>query len=390
MEKWTRLLVFLATWLSIIALAWILIRLANSIQHTVLLFSVSALLAYALDPVVELLRSWGQISVRGRKLAFSRSFSVTIVFILLISLLVVAVMALTRPAVHQVRLIADPKVQHMYMREVRELLHRGDLQLQKVGVHHKMQDYFSNPSALPPSIVSAESEVERSTVLFIGALAVSIGEVIIVLLITVYLLIYSAEMKRKFNAMLPESLLPHAEVWEEDVNRILGGFVRGQLTISILLGIAAAIACAAVGIRFWLLIGFFVMGASLIPVFGPYIGAAPAIVLALLTPTHFGSGGGVAAALVLLVVFTTINEAASKVLYPRLVGRAIGLHEVLVLFVLFAGLELDGVAGVLFAAPVTAIGLATVVHLYRFWLNLPDSLIFKGDKAQSSSPELPG
>jgi predicted PurR-regulated permease PerM len=89
----------------------------------------------------------------------------------------------------------------------------------------------------------------------------------------------------------------------------------------------------------------------------------------------------------LLLVFTTINEAASKVLYPRLVGRAIGLHEVLVLFVLFAGLEVDGVPGVLFAAPVTAIGLATVIHLYRYWLNLPDSLIFKPERSAPAGSE---
>ena len=378
MEKWTRLLVFLATWLSIIALAGILIRLADSIQHTVLLFSVGALLAYALDPVVEMLRNKVNFSIGGRTVRLSRGASVGIVFVLLAALLVIAVLALTRPAIHQFRLIQEPQVQHYYIREVREVLKKGDLQLQKIGVHRRMQDYFSNPSTLPPGIVTAESEVERGTVLFIGALAVSIGEILIVLLITIYLLIYSSEMRVKFNAMLPESLLPYAKVWEEDVNRILGGFVRGQLTISILLGVAAAIACAAVGIRFWLLIGFFVLGASLIPVFGPYIGAAPAILLALLTPTHFANN--MVAAVVLLLVFVAINEAASKVLYPRLVGRAIGLHEVLVLFVLFAGLEIDGVPGVLFAAPVTAIAFATVVHLYRFWQNLPDSLIFKPER----------
>jgi predicted PurR-regulated permease PerM len=313
--------------------------------------------------------------------------SVGIVFLILTAILALAITSLTRPALHQLRLLGDPQVQKFYRKEAMDLLISGDARLSKMGVHHKMQDYLNNPSSLPPSIQTAESEMGKSTVLFIGGLAISVGEGLIVLLITIYLLIYSGEMRTKFNAMLPPSLLPHAEVWEEDVNRILGGFVRGQLTISILLGIAAAIACAAVGIRFWLLIGIFVLGASLIPVFGPYIGAAPAVILALLTPTHFASR--IVAAIVVLLVFITINEGASKVLYPRLVGRAIGLHEVLVLFVLFAGLELGGVAGVLFAAPVTAIAIATIVHLFRFWQNLPDSLLFNTRRIIGQEPGQP-
>ena len=76
-----------------------------------------------------------------------------------------------------------------------------------------------------------------------------------------------------------------------------------------------------------------------------------------------------------MVAFTVINEVSSKILYPKLVGAALGLHEVLVLFVLFAGLEINGIVGVLFAAPVAAIAIVSVVHLYRFWQDLPDSLL---------------
>jgi predicted PurR-regulated permease PerM len=51
----------------------------------------------------------------------------------------------------------------------------------------------------------------------------------------------------------------------------------------------------------------------------------------------------IAAAIIVIVLFVFINEIGSKILYPRLVGQAIGLHEMLVLFAIFAGLELGGV-----------------------------------------------
>jgi predicted PurR-regulated permease PerM len=387
MEKWTRLLVVVATWILILVLLAGLIRLTLYIQHTVLLFALGMLLAYALDPVVEALRKRTQMTIAGRSRVLSRSGAVGIVFVLLVAIVVVGIVALSRPAMHQFKLLEDRRLQTQYRQEAIGGMLWIDRQLKILHVNRSVQDYIHDPSSLPPSVKAAESSIERSTVIFLGDIAVSLGETLIVLLITVYLLIYSGEMKRKFNEMLPDALLTYAMVWEEDVNRILGGFVRGQLTISIALAITSALACAIVGIKFWLLIGLFVLGASLIPVFGPYIGAAPAILLALLTPTHFANR--IVAAVVLLVIFVTINEAASKILYPRLVGKAIGLHEVLVLFVLFAGLEIGGVVGVLFAAPVTAIAFATIVHLYRFWQNLPDSLIFNGANTRKVLPNPP-
>jgi len=76
-----------------------------------------------------------------------------------------------------------------------------------------------------------------------------------------------------------------------------------------------------------------------------------------------------------VVLFVAINEIGGKVLYPKLVGSALGLHEVVVLFVLFAGLEINGIVGTLFAAPVAALVIVTAVHLYRLWSDLPDELI---------------
>jgi predicted PurR-regulated permease PerM len=148
------------------------------------------------------------------------------------------------------------------------------------------------------------------------------------------------------------------------------------------MGAAAALGCLLLGLKLWLLIGLFVVVASLIPVFGPYVGAVPAIAAALIGPTHLHNN--VLAAVLILVYFIVINEVGSKVLYPKLVGAALGLHTVLVLFVLFAGLEISGIVGVLFAAPLTALVIVSVVHLYRLWQDLPDSLL--SDVARREGP----
>ena len=98
-------------------------------------------------------------------------------------------------------------------------------------------------------------------------------------------------------------------------------------------------------------------------------------------PTHIPNP--VVAAIAVVVLFVVINEVGGKVLYPKLVGSALGLHEVVVLFVLFAGLEINGIVGTLFAAPVAALAIVTMIHLYRLWSDLPDDLISNANRREA-------
>ena len=389
MEKWTRLLVIVSTILVLIVFASALVRLGLYIHHTILLFSLGVLVAYALDPLVEALRLRPELSRLVGKLphrtkhdpeapeTMPRGAAIAIVFVGLIAVVGLSMYGLSRPLTREVHALNDKRQKQLYLDNTERFLGNSDASLQRIGIHtdlhQQFSDYLTDPSSIPVGAQNFMKSAESAALPFVRDLIVSAGESVIVLLIALYMLIYCRQMRVRVNELVPDKLRRHLVVWEEDVNRILGGYVRGQLTIAILMGVAAAIGCLALGIHIWLIIGLFVAIASLIPVFGPYIGAVPAVIAALVGPTHLASN--FVAALILMAFFVVINEVGSKVLYPRLVGQAIGLHEVLVLFVIFAGLEIDGIPGVLFAAPVTAIVIVTLVHLYRFWLELPDSLL---------------
>lgn len=399
MEKWTRLLVVVATCLLLVAFVAVAVRLAMYIQHTLLLFALGGLIAYALEPLVSFLRYGPLLRIEknpetGRKrivalrpdpanhrAGMPRWLAITIVFVGVFVLLGLIGYALERPLAKQIHLLSDKRIQNLYEMRAEMFLSNLDTQLGRIGIHTNFALYLLEPSSIPQSVRDRATDIANQAIPFAKDFAVFIGEAVFVLLIAIYLLIYGSELRLRLNRCLPESLLSHAIVWEEDVNRILGGFVRGQLLIALVMGFGAAMASLIVGIHFWLLIGLFVVVVSFIPVFGPYIGAIPAVILALIAPSHIGNN--VVAAIVVICLFTLINELGSKVLYPRLVGQAIGLHEVLVLFAIIAGLELGGVVGVLFAAPMTAVVIATVVHLYRFWQDLPDSLLYR----PASAPE---
>jgi predicted PurR-regulated permease PerM len=362
MDKWTRLLVVLATLLLLFAFVAVAVRLGLIIHHTLLLFALGALVAYALEPLV------GWLHHRGVR----RQGAVAIVFIGLVIVIGMGAWWL------EGKISAQAHAIPLYEQKGMAFAGRIDLELAKHHIHYSLVQTIEHP---PRNVQRQETEAAHQALPLLTKSATFIGESLVVILIALYFLIFSPEMRTKFNQMLPAELQTRADIWETDVSRILGGFVRGQLLIALIMGAAAGLGCLALGIGPWLLIGLFVTVAALIPVFGPYLGAIPAVIAALIGPTHFHNP--VIAAVLVVIWFVIINEAGGKVLYPRLVGSALGLHEVLVLFVLFAGLEIDGIVGTLLAAPVAALAIVSIVHLYRYWQNIPDGLLSNTARRES-------
>ena len=377
-SQWLRLLVTTTTLLMLILFVGVVVRLGMGIHHTLLLFALGGLVAYALDPLVERLRHPVHGKSADPSKGLSRKASVAIVFLGLIALLGFGFWSLGGHLEGQVRTFQEDAPQ--YRQRALVLAANADQQLAAHHIKFSVTETIQHP---PGSASSLGKRFGASALDLLKHFVTDAGESVIVLLIALYFLLFGADMKEKFNALLPPTLLKHVKPWQADINRILGGFVRGQVIIALVMGAAAALGLLLIGVHLWLLIGLIVVVAALIPVFGPYIGALPAVLAALIGPTHIHSP--IASAAAVLVLFIVINEAGSKILYPKLVGQALGLHEVFVLFVLFAGLEIDGIVGTLFAAPVAALSIVTIVHLYRLWIGLPEDDL--ADMAKRDGPE---
>ncbi|HEY3331463.1 MAG TPA: AI-2E family transporter [Capsulimonadaceae bacterium] len=378
--KWLRLLIVTVTVLLLLGLLAVVIRLAAAIHHTLLLFALGALIAYALDPAVEKLRHIRLTSRQKTHRTPSRGATVGMLFFVVIAFAAIGLTLTAEQVTHQ---IATLQADFPHYRD------RGMAMAQNVdatlAARHVNFSLVSAIQSPPEGVRTFVAKIGTEIVPILEHTFANVGESVIVLLISLYLLLYASEMKEKLNGLLPAKVRGTVELWQTDVNRILGGFVRGQVLIAVVMGAMTGIACLLLGIHLWLIIGLFVVVAALIPVFGPYLGAVPAVIAALIGPTHIHNP--IAAAVVVIVLFVVINEIGSKILYPRLVGAALGLHEVLVLFVLFAGLEIGGIVGVLFAAPVTALAIVSMVHLFRYWQDVPDSLIADVTQRQAATAD---
>jgi predicted PurR-regulated permease PerM len=166
------------------------------------------------------------------------------------------------------------------------------------------------------------------------------------LVITFYYL-----MERSFirtvvlNEMSPRMQQRVARIWD-DAEAKVGGWLRGQLTLCLIIGVAAAIGYGIIGVPFWPVLGVWAAITEIIPVLGPWLGGIPAVVLALTVSFEM------AALTTAVVVFIQMME--NWVLVPRVMRGAVGLTPLTVFIAITAGAEFYGIIGTLLAIPIAA------------------------------------
>lgn len=131
------------------------------------------------------------------------------------------------------------------------------------------------------------------------------------------------------------------------ISRILAGFIQGQLMIAFIVGMLETVGLALIGMKYPLALGMIGGLANIIPYFGPYIGAVPAIAVALtISPMK---------AVWTAAVFIVVQQIDNNFISPKMIEDKLGLHPVATIFAVLAGGEFFGVPGMLLAVPVVAI-----------------------------------
>jgi len=179
------------------------------------------------------------------------------------------------------------------------------------------------------------------------------------------------------DALIPR---PHVEIVRDQARQVdytLAGFVRGQATVCVVLGLGYGLALSLAGLEFGFVIGILSGILAFIPYVGSIFGLFASVGLALLQfddPVRIGIIAG---------IFIVGQVLEGNVLTPKLVGERVGLHPVWVIFSLFAGGAVLGFMGMLLALPVAAsVGVLTrfAVAQYR------QSPIYLGDDNDNDDP----
>jgi predicted PurR-regulated permease PerM len=200
-----------------------------------------------------------------------------------------------------------------------------------------------------------------------------------------YLLLDWDRMIARLDSLVPRNQVGAVREIANEMNRTIAGFVRGQGSLCLILGVYYAVGLSLIGLNFGLLIGFFTGMISFIPYVGSTVGLILAVGMALVQfwPDYIW-------VIITAIIFFTGQFIEGNILQPKLVGQSVGLHPVWLMFALFAFGVLFGFLGVLVAVPCAAAVGVLVRFAVRRYLN---SDLYYGEPASviddQSPPSIP-
>jgi predicted PurR-regulated permease PerM len=347
-------------WIQLVSLPVLLLLIwtvAGTVRHVVFLFLVAGLLALLLNPLVRgLTRVW-----------IPRGLGVAIVYLAFAGAVAAASIALgtvvvdqTRSASHRVdayftKEYGQPGVTHADRDVDRLQTWLNTHHLRQIKIRKQAHDFVNNirTNDIQKYTTRAINFVEGAA---IGTVKL-LFSLVLLLVISIYMLLDMERLSRAVNRRFPPP--PGAPPLLVQIEHSLAAYVKGQSLLSLIMGTSAGFGLWLLGTLGWgpglakyaVIFGAWVAFTELIPYLGPWLGAVPPFAYELVVHPI--------SALWVVILFLFIHQIEGHVVVPNVMGSALRLHPLLVIFGLLAGGEIYGLPGVLVALPLLAAARAT-------------------------------
>lgn len=328
-------------------------------------FLAGFVLAYFLDPIADRLQSWG----------LSRLTAALLIVIVALVLLVTALVVFVPMLADQIGRFA------------------GELPALVQSLATRLNGWA--PDWMKDAVAKSGADIQGSITQFAGnaanwvlgvlktllsgglALVNLVSLLVVTPIVAFYMLIDWDRMIDAIDSWVPRDYVDTVRELGRDVNAAMAGFIRGQGTVCLVLGIFYATGLTIAGLKFGLAIGLLAGALTFIPYAGAATGGVVAIGVALVQfwPDYWAIG-------LVVAVFGVGQFLEGNFLSPKLVGKSIGLHPVWLMFALFAFGYVFGFVGLLLAVPMAA----AAGVLVRFGLKqyLASRLYLGADDAEGS------
>ncbi|MHA0855629.1 AI-2E family transporter [Paenibacillus sp. CMAA1364] len=344
-NKWFRLMIWILLGLIIVYFVWLLrplfIHAYQFLKIILAPFVVAMIISYVLNPVVCMLQN--------RKVP--RLIAVLLIYAVFISSLVVILMNIIPMFIDQL----DELNEHLpeMTMNAQYFVTNLDSNLLPSGVRNGVMDWF----------FQWEDRLAHGISDFMNNIGNTIN-VVLNIFIVPFLIFYILKdfdvFEKVVVSYLPRSGRKTIVVALKEIDGALGSYVRGQFMVCLIIGVLAYIGYMIIGMPYALLLASVVAVFNVIPYLGPFLGAAPAVIMASTVSFRM--------VLFVIVVNTVCQMMESNVISPQIVGRKLHLHPVLIIFALLVGGELAGIIGLILAVPLLATLKVIVQHLFTYYI----------------------
>ena len=290
--------------LGILALGWVLLQITDII----LIIFLSFILMSALRPTVEKLESF----------KFPRSLAILSVYIVFIGFLVLLVSSVLPQLIEQTILL---------WQRIPEIT-------------SKIMPFVPlNFGFLTQQITPVGENLLRVTVGFFS----NFFTLLTIFVLTFYLLLERQHLEESFRSIFGEEkgIKIVKIIWK--IEEKLGYWLRGQIIMMVLIGLASFIGLTALGVDYALPLAITAGMMEIIPIVGSLIASVPAILVAFVTSPVL--------ALAVIALYFIIHQSEGNLIYPTIMKKAVGLPPMVTLIALMIGAKLAGIFGALLAVP---------------------------------------
>lgn len=298
---------------------WLLFQ----VRSIIIMLFISFILMTAINPLVKL----------AKKIKIPTIITVLVVYIAILGLLITTVASLIPAVIEQSKGLIDQLPSF-----VSEVENRYSLQIDG--------NFFSNHfSAVPSNVLK----------IAVGAFS-NILNILAVFFVTYYLILEREEMHTYFIGFFGNNNAEKkAEKFVEDLEKNVGGWIRGQLVLMIFIGLSTYIGFTLLGLPYALPLAIIAGLLEIIPNMGPTIAAVPAILIGLtISPAK---AIGVTAFAIL------IQQLEINLIVPFIMKKAIGTRPLVTILALFTGYTLAGITGAILAMPIYLVIRTSIEHL---------------------------
>jgi predicted PurR-regulated permease PerM len=354
-RPWVRLLAVLA---GIVLFLWIVYRLRESLTP----FAVAFVLAYLLNPLVNWLervfsRVLPRMPVLGPRIP-PRAAAVGVLAVLLVAVLVVTIVVVIPVVYHQVSetVAKIPSYVQLLRSKIEPAYQRLNLKYPE-QTEEARQQLAEAAKANIPRLLSPVTRVVAGAFSSFMGFVLAVLNLVIIPVFAFYLLYDMNQIQEASKDLVPQRFRPYVYSRLGQVDRLLSAFVRGQLTVALILGVFYSIGLSICGMPMGLVLGFVIGLFNLVPFMSYILGLPLALLLSWLDDQDPRRLLAVAA------VFVLGQFIEGNFITPKIVGGSLGLHAVVIMLAVLVGGTTFGFVGMVLAVPATA-------ALSVFWADL--------------------
>ncbi len=220
--------------------------------------------------------------------------------------------------------------------------------------------YLDFVSEIQNILNGLSSYLQQSSQSIIGLVVGIFGGVVsfvAVLIISFYLSVTRRGIESFLESVVPEKYEPYVkDLWKRSERKV-GQWLQGQLLLALIVGLVVYVGLSLLGIKFALMLGLLAFAFEIVPIVGPVLAAIPAIILAFVQSPTLG--------LWVIVFYVIVQQLENQILFPVVMGKAVGLNPVVVIMALLIGVQLAGIAGMIISIPVATVIVEVIDDMAR-------------------------